>query len=212
MNHARWIVVLTGAAAAALLSGCGPQRIRTPQHPGQDLIVLLPDVERGTIGHATVSNPSGNADLARARDSTRVSANEAPSPVTVMSEAEVQRLFGDTLAALPPPPRHFTLNFRFESELLTDESRALLPQVLQAVKELRAPEILVVGHTDTTGTSASNYELGLRRARMVRGLLLEGGLDASFVEVASHGESDLLIPTADNTLEPRNRRVEITVR
>lgn len=212
MNHARWIVVLTGAAAAALLSGCGPQRIRTPQRPGQDLIVLLPDLERGTIGHATVSNPSGNADLARARDSTRVSANEAPSPVTVMSEAEVQRLFGDTLAALPPPPRHFTLNFPFESELLTDESRALLPQVLQAVKELRAPEILVVGHTDTTGTSASNYELGLRRARMVRGLLLEGGLDASFVEVASHGESDLLIPTADNTLEPRNRRVEITVR
>jgi len=30
--------------------------------------------------------------------------------------------------------------------------------------------------------------------------------------VASHGEADLLIKTKDNTPEPRNRRVEISVR
>jgi outer membrane protein OmpA-like peptidoglycan-associated protein len=32
------------------------------------------------------------------------------------------------------------------------------------------------------------------------------------VEVTSHGEADLLVPTADETFEPRNRRVEISVR
>jgi hypothetical protein len=30
--------------------------------------------------------------------------------------------------------------------------------------------------------------------------------------VTSHGEGDLLVKTRDNTPEPRNRRVEITVR
>jgi outer membrane protein OmpA-like peptidoglycan-associated protein len=37
-------------------------------------------------------------------------------------------------------------------------------------------------------------------------------VDASLIDVSSHGEMDLRIPTADDVLEPRNRRVEITVR
>jgi outer membrane protein OmpA-like peptidoglycan-associated protein len=32
------------------------------------------------------------------------------------------------------------------------------------------------------------------------------------IEVASHGEADLLVHTPDETPEPRNRRVDITVR
>ena len=40
----------------------------------------------------------------------------------------------------------------------------------------------------------------------------EAGLDASAVEVISHGESDLLVRTADEVAEPRNRRVEIAGR
>jgi len=212
MNDARRIAVLMATLAAGLVSACGPQRARTPERPGGDLIVLLPDPDGGTTGRVVVSNASGAADLATARDSTRVSANQPPAPVTVMSEAEAHRLFGDVLSALPPPPQHFTLYFRFESDELTEESRALAPEILQAVKNRPIPEVVVVGHTDTTGTPASNFELGLKRANMVRNLLVDAGLDSSFVEVASHGEAELLVPTADDTYEPRNRRVEITIR
>jgi outer membrane protein OmpA-like peptidoglycan-associated protein len=70
---------------------------------------------------------------------------------------------------------------------------------------------MVVGHTDTVGTPASNYELGLRRATIVRDLLIGAGLDASTIEATSHGEGNLLVPTPDDTAEPRNRRVEIVV-
>ena len=45
-----------------------------------------------------------------------------------------------------------------------------------------------------------------------RDLLIEAGLDASAIEVYSHGETDLLVQTPDETPEPRNRRVEIAVR
>jgi outer membrane protein OmpA-like peptidoglycan-associated protein len=41
---------------------------------------------------------------------------------------------------------------------------------------------------------------------------VQAGLDASTVEVTSHGETDLLVKTPDETPEPRNRRVEIAVR
>ena len=132
--------------------------------------------------------------------------------MSTLSEADVNRIFGDALSALPPPLQHFTLFFRFESDELTDESRALLGKVVSAVRGRAAPDIAIVGHTDTKGTSSANFQLGLKRSTAVRALLVAAGLDPSVVEVTSHGEADLLIQTADETAEPRNRRVEISVR
>jgi outer membrane protein OmpA-like peptidoglycan-associated protein len=62
------------------------------------------------------------------------------------------------------------------------------------------------------GDRRSNVALGLKRAQAVRAILVKAGLPPSLVDVTSHGEGDLLIKTRDNTPEPRNRRVEITVR
>ena len=127
-------------------------------------------------------------------------------------EAEIRREFGAVLADLPDTPRHFNLYFGVDTSELTEESRAILPDIMTTVKARRVPEVTVIGHTDTTGNSASNYKLGLERAQAIRALLLKAGLDASLVEVESHGEGDLLQKTPDNTAEPRNRRVEITIR
>ncbi len=212
MKSLRRVAVLLAMSVAGLLWSCGPQQIRTPQRPGQDLIVLLPDTASGEVGRAMVSNPSGAVDLAAARDSTIASAGQPPTPVSTMIEAEVNRLFGDALAALPPPAQYFTLYFRFDSEVLTEESRALVPDVVRTIRARPVPDVVAVGHTDTMGVSATNFELGLKRANSVRDLLVEAGLDASAVEVISHGESDLLVRTADEVAEPRNRRVEIAVR
>lgn len=212
MKHARPAAVLIAILAAGLVAGCGPRRVRTPGRPGPDLVVLLPDPADGTVGRAVVSNPSGTVDLAAARESTTVSPNRPPAPVTVMSEADVRRLFGDALSALPPAPLHFILYFRFESDELTDESRALVLQIPPAVKARPFADVAVVGHTDTTGTPAINFELGLKRAVAIRSRLVDAGIDASLIEVTSSGEADLLVKTADEVLEPRNRRVEITVR
>ena len=129
-----------------------------------------------------------------------------------MSEADVTRLFGAALAALPPAPRHFTLHFQFESDALTGESTALVPEIHLTVKGLSVPEVIVVGHTDTMGDRRANLALGLKRAISVRDILVEAGLPESTIEVTSHGEADLLVKTPQNTPERRNRRVEITVR
>ena len=193
---------------------CGPKHIAPAPGgaSGETLVVLLPDSDTRTTGRASLFNPAGSADLAAARDSSTAMRGRRPGPVTTMSEQDVQRVFGAALAALPPAPVHFTLYFRFESNELTDESRALVPEILNIVKQRAVPEVLVVGHTDTMGALRANVDLGMNRATMVRNLLVQAGLDASTVEVASHGESNLLIHTPDETPEPRNRRVEISVR
>lgn len=212
MNRTQRVVTLLVTVAAAHGVACGPKHIvAAPSRPGEDLIVLLPDADGG-VGRATVSNQSGSVDLRAEREATRVPANQPPGKVATLSEADVQKIFGGALSALPPPPRRFTLNFRFESNELSDEAHALVPAILKAVRERNVPDVVIVGHTDTMGSSKVNFELGLKRAVTVRDLLVNAGLDASSIEVRSLGETDLLIQTGDETPEPRNRRVDIAVR
>lgn len=199
-----------GITLAACVAACGPKNVSGPNRPDHAVIVLLPD-EDGTTGRAVVTNPAGSADLTQPRHASDVTTNQKPE-VSTMSEADVKRLFGDALSALPPAPEGFTLYFRFDSDELTEESKALLPKILATVKGRVAPEVVVVGNTDTMGTPAANFALGLKRAGAVRDLLVASGLDSAIVEATSLGESFLLIRTPDETPEPRNRRVEIAVK
>jgi outer membrane protein OmpA-like peptidoglycan-associated protein len=213
MSSTRLAAAVFVTMAACLAAACGPLRLRAPEgRADADLIMLVPDPGGGVTGGAAVSNGAGSVVLDDTREFTVVGGDGRPTRVRVMAESEVKRLFGDVLATLPPAPEHFTLFFRFESDELTDESRSMVPGVLQALKNRPVPEISVVGHTDTTGTPASNVDLGMKRANTVRALLVQAGLDPSSVEVTSHGEAVLLVGTPDETYEPRNRRVEITIR
>ena len=199
------ILVTTGlVSACAMRSGRG-------ERPGQVLVVLLPDADSGNVGRVVVSNPEGSTELVTAWASTRVTMTQAPR-IRMLNESEVKRRFGDVLATLPPPPRHFTLPFRFDSEELTENGQRMVQDVLQAVKSYPVPDVVVIGHTDTTGTPQSNAELGLRRANAVRNLLVAAGLTLSTIDTRSHGEGELLVPTGDGVFEPKNRRVEVTVR
>jgi outer membrane protein OmpA-like peptidoglycan-associated protein len=73
-------------------------------------------------------------------------------------------------------------------------------------------DISVVGHTDTLGDKDYNAHLSMKRAKAVAAILTRNGVDASILDIASHGKNNPLVPTGDQVSEPRNRRVEITVR
>jgi outer membrane protein OmpA-like peptidoglycan-associated protein len=206
-------IVLVAASAAMSMAACGSHRAAQPAlPPGRALVVLLPDPETGAVGRAIVTNDEGTTNLAAARDATMAATHRAPDPASTLPEADVRQIFGETLAALPPSQLRYTLFFRFDSEELTDESRATAAEIVRTVMGRPVPDVLIVGHTDTTGARAGNFELGLRRANAVRTLLRQAGLEPSSLDVVSHGETELLVPTANGVFEPKNRRVEITVR
>lgn len=200
-------------AVAVLAAGCGsPKPVVEPARP-RDLVVLTTNPEDGVLGAATVTTPDGTSvPLTQANEGVRVQLGSPPSAPAILPADDVQRIFGDALAALPPPATRYLLYFELGSDTLTPESRALVPEILTTVQGRTSPDVSIIGHTDSTGAAAANVELGLRRAALVRDLLVAAGLDAALVELTSHGESNPIVPTPDNINEARNRRVEVTVR
>jgi len=69
----------------------------------------------------------------------------------------------------------------------------------------------VDGFTDTTGSHERNLELSRERADAVADLLIREGLEPARIVTRGHGEEFLKVPTPDQTPEPLNRRVEITI-
>jgi len=160
-----------------------------------------------------ITTPSGTQILNQGRQaSTVLGPGGAPSPPVVLDDARIQQIFGSVLATLPPEPVHFILHFKGDSDELTAESQALLPQFLRTVRDRSPVDVSIVGHTDTRGERDYNYQLGLRRANRVADLLATQGVDRSTLDIDSHGEDDLLVKTGDQVSEPKNRRVEIIVR
>jgi outer membrane protein OmpA-like peptidoglycan-associated protein len=185
-----------------IISGCAPTTT----------VVLLPDPD-GKVGALTVSTEAGAVDIDKAGEATTVgSKTSVPTKPALMSEEKIVAIFGEALASLPEPPVHFILYFHSGSTVLTKDSADLLPQILVVVEERESQSISVVGHTDTAGNRQYNLRLSTQRAKAVSRLLMEKGVQKSYIQSTSHGEENPLIKTADNVNEPRNRRVEVIVR
>lgn len=193
---------------AAFTLGCAeaPPRPAVPD----EQVVLLPGPD-GKVGSVVVVRGSERQVLSEPYAASRIAADGQQS-VSRASEAEVRVGYGTALGAMPARPATFLVYFVTGSDELTAESQELLQTVLEELKRRPAPDVVAIGHTDTVGTHEYNDRLALQRAERVRTLLVGIGIPAERIHVAGRGERELLVPTADNADEPRNRRVEINVR
>jgi len=199
---------------AVFVAGCAKRQAAPsppPPAPAQNIFALLPDPD-GKDTAIVVSNSGGAQEVGRTNQAVRVErADVAPTAPFPIDQPTVRRLFGAALDVLPAAEVHFILYFDEASDTINAQSQALLPDILRAIGERRSTDISVTGHTDRTGTTAGNYELGLRRAERVAAVLRGQGVDAANIFVTSHGESDPLVKTGPGQAEQRNRRVEVIV-
>lgn len=196
--------VVLALALTALLAACS----QTPDN----LVVLLPEAD-GSVGEVIVTTPEGSQTLSAAGEATGVdAAGEKPVAAFALPEEELQAAFGDAIRAQPTLPVTFILYFETGGAVLKSESAEQLPEVAQAVKARPVPDVSVIGHTDRVGSNTVNVPISLERANTVRDLLVQEGIDPAVIEVTSHGEDNPLVATEDEVAEPRNRRVEVTVR
>ena len=175
----------------------------------QPYVVLLPD-DDGSLGKVQVTTKQGITVLEKSHEGAEIG-GETGKTFTV-SEEKINKDFGSALLASPKKPKSFYLYFEGGGATLTKESAADIPKVNEEIRNRVAPDISVIGHTDTVGSNEINEQLSLERAKAVALMLSEAKLDIDKVVVESHGEKNMLIKTPDETSEPRNRRVEVTVR
>jgi outer membrane protein OmpA-like peptidoglycan-associated protein len=194
----------------AFLSGCASAPPK-PAPRTQDTIILLPDAS-GKTGAIVVSSGGQEVRLSETSQAVVVREGSVPGKPFIMADNDVASFAGPALKALPPPPKQYILYFEHNSAVLTRKSREQFADVLNTIKGRRPVDISVVGHTDTVGDSRYNYRLSCKRARAVADLLIAQGVDTSILDITSHGKENPLIPTGDQVHEPRNRRVEVTVR
>jgi outer membrane protein OmpA-like peptidoglycan-associated protein len=170
---------------------------------------VLPNPD-GSSGAVTVEAGQKSVELNRPYAAGEVRGGVV-KPVTI-DQTQVQEIFGKALAAQPILPSHFVLYFEKDSDILTRDSQRRYRNVFDDIKRRQVYEVEVIGHTDTLGNPAHNQQLSMSRAEMMRDWLVRDKLSPQSISVAGRGQLDLAVPTGDQVAEPRNRRVEITVR
>jgi len=108
---------------------------------------------------------------------------------------------------------------KFDSGILFDTNssdlkaaaRTNLSNLATSLQNNPQTNILIVGHTDNTGTDTYNQTLSVRRAESVKAFIAANSVAGSRLSTSGKGESE---PIGDNnTVEGRsqNRRVEIVI-
>ena len=205
IRHARWRMVCAVLAAAVLAVACA-----TPPPPPKpaSYVVLLENPTGGT-GKVIVTGDKGQQTISTANSGANLDGGTPAAPV---DSAKFEQDFATTLAARPMLPAQYLLYFESGGVNLTAESQALLPKIIEDVTKRPAADVSIIGHTDTVGKAELNEAIALKRAQSISDLLKQNGMQPFALTVASHGKRNLLIATPDDTPEPRNRRVEVSVR
>ncbi|MDM0054402.1 OmpA family protein [Variovorax fucosicus] len=191
------------AACAVLLAACSTPATR---------VVLLPQ-EDGRPSAVVVQSKGGEQTLSKpyARATAAVGASGAP----VVDQADPAQIRRDNKALfelVPPRAQNYALYFDAGGTALTPASEQTLQEVIATALARSGGDIVVTGHTDTTGTPSQNDELSRRRAQEIRQMLVTRGFPAARIEAVGRGLRDLAVPTGPDVDEPQNRRVTIEVR
>lgn len=103
------------------------------------------------------------------------------------------------------------VHFDTNQSNITADSKLVLDKLAKVFNEFPDTNILVVGHTDSSGNDDYNMALSEKRAKSVTSYLVSDGIAASRFETVWYGETQ---PKYDNTTvegRAKNRRVNVAI-
>ena len=176
-------------------------------------VILLPTQEGKSSGAVEVSVGAQKQRLDKAYEATVVVTGEKIS-TRFSSAEEVQAIAGQALNTLPVKPVSFTLLFDIDSDKLPPDVDVTVDKIVAEIRKRQVPDVSVIGHTDRSGNTKTNFALSQRRAENVYRLIVaKGGKPENVkVEVVGKGDSENAVINMKTKFEQRNRRVEVFVR
>lgn len=101
--------------------------------------------------------------------------------------------------------------FSHDGARLSDELQQHLFTVIESLNGINYQQLMVLGHTDSSGRLAYNKKLSQQRAEQVKSFMLQQGLAADTLAAEGRGPAE---PIADNSTtegKAANRRVELVI-
>lgn len=103
------------------------------------------------------------------------------------------------------------LNFELNSAEVSGSTRDNLMKLAETLKKYDDTDILIEGHTDSSGDEDYNQNLSEKRAESVENFLVSNGVAASRLKTEGYGESQPLQTNDTETGRRANRRVEVAI-
>lgn len=141
--------------------------------------------------------------------------NESYEQLTAAAEAEEAPpeapAAAETEAEVKPTRVNYLVYFSLNRAELNDAAKRTVEAILKDIEGKGNVDIVVNGHTDTSGDDKYNMQLSERRAGMVKKALIALGVAADRIKTFGFGETDPVAQTGDGVVEEKNRRAEIVV-
>jgi outer membrane protein OmpA-like peptidoglycan-associated protein len=200
------------AALVAMLALAAPAVAQSNPSSDQIINALKPTNQ---MLHSSVTRgirpiaPGAGSDVV-----TASTASPAPGAPKAAKPASTVAAHATEPAATTAEGPSINLYVPFEngSAELTPQAIAALDELGKALSSsaLSSYKFKIEGHTDTVGTKSYNLSLSDRRAAAVSAYLEQKfGVSQDRLQTVGVGEAHLLVPTPDQTPEPRNRRVTV---
>jgi outer membrane protein OmpA-like peptidoglycan-associated protein len=103
------------------------------------------------------------------------------------------------------------LLFEANSDVLSEQARTNLTTLAQSLQKYPNTNVLIVGHTDSTGVESENMALSERRAAATAHFLESQGVARSRIRAQGRGSSEPVAPSDTEADRQRNRRVEVAI-
>ena len=216
MKH-NFIKIIFTSALLMVMSGCA-----TMQSSGTGSGFNMCTVAGAIVGGGgaaaitLAAGPIGAAAFVGALLGTLACTEEDPKPMAA-APAPMPAPAPQPVAAAPEPvapvePRILLtltgVNFKFDSSAIEPESERILDRAVTELNNAGSVDVVIVGHTDSTGTDAYNMALSHRRANAVKDYLVRHGISSSRLSTEGRGESQPVASNATREGRYQNRRIE----
>lgn len=101
--------------------------------------------------------------------------------------------------------------YDFDSAVLRPEARDNLRKLAESLNDHDRTNVVIIGHTDSTGPDAYNQRLSERRADSAAGYLTTLGVTSRRIGTRGMGETDPIASNETAAGQQLNRRVEVVI-
>ncbi|MBA3069437.1 MAG: alpha/beta hydrolase [Hyphomonas sp.] len=146
---------------------------------------------------------------------------ETPGRAAPAPEPELESMPAPVQSAPPPPPpppppmvslAPATIVFWVEDRDAFVSEAQYRERLVPALGAGPLQEIVIHAHTDSVGDAGENRVISRRWAVAVRDWLVMDGVDPAIITAEGFGEDRPAVATPDETREPLNQRIEVTIR